>query len=111
METKNFEVNELPVVSKSESTDEKVGSQQTSTKAVQIQSRLVDYIAELLEINPNQIDPTISFQRYGLDSSAIAGMSGDLENWLGVEISPSLIYQFPTINTLAQHLAIKQAQD
>jgi acyl carrier protein len=32
-------------------------------------------------------------------------MSGDLEDWVGRKIDPTLLYDYPTIETLAQHLA------
>ena len=48
---------------------------------------------------------TIPFDRYGLDSSAAIGMIGDLENWIGIELDPTLPYDYPSIETLAQHLA------
>jgi len=35
----------------------------------------------------------------------VARLSGDLEAWLGRELSPSLIYDYPTIESLARHLA------
>ena len=49
---------------------------------------------------------TIPFDRYGLDSSAAVGMTGDLEDWLGKEVEPILLYDYPTIETLARHLSI-----
>ena len=32
-------------------------------------------------------------------------LSGDLEDWLGMRISPTVVYEYPTIETLAQFLA------
>jgi hypothetical protein len=31
-------------------------------------------------------------------------MTGELENWLGSPIAPTLIYDYPTIEIFAQHL-------
>jgi acyl carrier protein len=31
-------------------------------------------------------------------------MTGELENWLGYSIDPTLIYDYPTIESFAQHL-------
>ncbi len=32
-------------------------------------------------------------------------MTGDLEDWLGCELDPTLLYDYPTIDALAWHLA------
>ena len=70
----------------------------------EIQDWIIDYVANLLEIDPEDIDTTIPFDRYGLDSSAAVGLTGDLEDWLGLEIDPTLLYDYPTIESLAGHL-------
>lgn len=74
--------------------------------ASEIQDWLVAYIANLLEIESEEVDVTIPFDRYGLDSSAAVGMTGDLEDWLGKEVEPILLYDYPTIEALAQHLSV-----
>jgi acyl carrier protein len=76
-----------------------------SSMVQEIQTWLIPYIAELLEIKPDEVNPTIPFERYGLDSSSIVGLTGDLGEWLGVDIDPDLLYEYPTIETLANHLA------
>ncbi|MGK7948937.1 MAG: acyl carrier protein [Xenococcaceae cyanobacterium] len=70
----------------------------------EVQTWIVNYVAELLEVNPNRIDVTIPFDRYGLDSSAAVGLAGDLEDWLERELDPTLLYDYPTIKTLSQHI-------
>ncbi len=70
----------------------------------EVQTWIVNYVAELLEINPNRIDAAIPFDRYGLDSSAAVGLAGDLEDWLERELDPTLLYDYPTIKTLSQHI-------
>ncbi|MFP4100771.1 acyl carrier protein [Coleofasciculus sp.] len=71
----------------------------------EIQAWMVSYLAELLEVRPNQVKVTIPFDQYGLDSSAAVGMTGDLEDWVGRKIDPTLLYDYPTVKDLAQHLA------
>lgn len=71
---------------------------------MEIQAWIVNYVAELLEVKPNKIDVTIPFDRYGLDSSAAVGLSGDLEDWLDEELDPTLLYDYPTIKSLSEHL-------
>ena len=70
----------------------------------EIEIWIVDYVAELLEVEPDNIDVTIPFDRYGLDSSAAVGLAGDLEDWLDEELDPTMLYDYPTIESLTQHL-------
>ncbi len=69
-----------------------------------LQTWIVNYVAELLEVEPDKIDVAIPFDRYGLDSSAAVGLAGDLETWLDRELDPTLLYDYPTIESLTEHL-------
>lgn len=79
--------------------------QVTKLSKEKIQAWLVSYLAELLDIEPSEVDVAIPFDRYGLDSSAAVGMTGDLEEWLGAELDPTLMYDYPTIEALVEHLS------
>ncbi|NJL82099.1 MAG: acyl carrier protein [Chloroflexaceae bacterium] len=83
--------------------------QSASTKplptATTIQTWVAAYIAELLEVEPSEVDTSLPFDRYGLDSSAAVGLTGDLEDWLERKLDPTLLYDYPTVEALAQHLA------
>ncbi|MEO1340872.1 MAG: acyl carrier protein [Cyanobacteria bacterium J06635_13] len=74
----------------------------------EIQAWIVTYLAGLLETQPDEIDVTVPFDRYGLDSSAAVAMTGDLEDWLEREIDPTLFYDYPTVFALVEHLAVQQ---
>jgi acyl carrier protein len=105
MEMQNVQVNEMPTISGNNNADAKKNAQKEPPTATEIQVWLVSYLAKQLEINSNEIDVTIPFERYGLDSSAAISLSGDLQDWLGYEIDPTLLYDYPTIEGLARHLA------
>ncbi|KST62478.1 acyl carrier protein [Mastigocoleus testarum] len=79
-------------------------SKQSPTVA-QIEAWMISYLAELLEVEPDEVDPTLPFDSYGLDSSAAVGLTGDLEDWLGHKLDPTLLYDYPTVEALAKHLA------
>jgi acyl carrier protein len=70
-----------------------------------IQHWLVEHIAASIKVAPTDIDVTLPFSYYGLDSLAAVGMSGDLEQWLGRKLPPTLTWDYPTIERLAAHLA------
>lgn len=86
-------------------TNQIVNEQGTQLTAAKIQEWLVQYLSELVETTPEKIDAKNTFERYGLDSSAAIVLTGDLGDWLGKELDPTLIYDYPTIAALAEHLA------
>lgn len=71
----------------------------------EIESWLVNSISELLNIDPNQIDPTVSLETYGLDSSTAVILSGDLQDWLGFPLDPTIFFDYPTIEQISDHLS------
>ncbi len=73
--------------------------------AVEIQNWIINYVADLLEVSASEIDPTVPFERYGLDSASAVGMTGDIEDWLNRKIDPTLLYDYPTVASFSQHLA------
>jgi acyl carrier protein len=77
--------------------------------AAQIQTWIASYVADLLEVEPDEIDPTLPFDRYGLDSAVAIGLTGDLEDWLGTQLDPTLLYDYPTVAALSKHLAAELA--
>ena len=70
----------------------------------EIKSWLVNYVAKELELEPQAIDPGTKLERYGLDSAAAVDLVGALEAWLGVDLDPTLPYDYPSIDELARHL-------
>ena len=71
----------------------------------EIQDWLILHIAELLHVAPDTIDIRESFSSYGLSSLDVVSLSGDLEELLGLRLSPTLAYDYPNILTLSDHLA------
>ena len=85
--------------------DSIVDTQQKATRSEdQIRTWLIEQIAELLSLSSADIDIYESLDVYGLASRDAVALSGDLEVWLGRRLSPTLIYEYPTIATLARHL-------
>ncbi len=77
----------------------------TPPSPAEIQAWLVSYLANLLSVADEDVDVKIPFERYGLDSSAAVGLTGDLEDWLGHEIEPTLLYDYPTIESLVKYVS------
>jgi acyl carrier protein len=69
-----------------------------------IEAWLIKKVATALSLSPDQIDPRETFSSFGLDSRTAVSLSGDLERWLGRRLSPTLVWDYPTIDALAEHL-------
>lgn len=80
-------------------------------KAETIQGWLIDKLAEVLEIEPSQIDIRQDFEDYGLESAEAINLSGDLEEYLGCRLPPTLLWDYPNIEALAQYLATDNWQN
>src|SRR5438477_5092585 len=85
--------------------DKKADFQRKIPGAKAIQDWLVAQLSRVLEGEPQDIDIREPFTSYGLTSVDAVGLSGDLEEWLGLSLSPTLAYDYPTIESLARHLA------
>ncbi len=77
----------------------------TFSQAESIQGWLIDKLAEVLEIEPNQIDVGQDFEEYGLESAEAINLSGDLEDYLGCRLPPTLLWDYQNIESLANYLA------
>ena len=55
-----------------------------------IQNWLIAKLAELRGIEPNDLSPDEPFRNYGLASIDMVGLSGELEDWLGRSLSPTI---------------------
>lgn len=63
------------------------------------------YVAKLLALAPEKIGPDVEFDRFGLDSAMAVAMCLDLEEWVGLEIPPALLFEYTTIAGLAGYVA------
>jgi len=69
-----------------------------------IQQWLITKIAEKTGLSAEDINPQESWSSYGLDSLDAVKLSAELEDWLGQKLSPTLVYDYPTLEALAQYL-------
>ncbi|MCX4165234.1 MULTISPECIES: beta-ketoacyl synthase N-terminal-like domain-containing protein [Paraburkholderia] len=65
----------------------------------------IEHVSRLAGIAPAGIDPDAPFSAYGLESKDAIALSGELQDWLGVPIAPTVVYDFPSISILARHLS------
>lgn len=50
------------------------------------------------------LDSACPLADYGLESRSAIGVTADLEDWLGVELDPTMFFDYPTIDELARFL-------
>jgi len=70
-----------------------------------IQSWLITRIASILEMESASVDPRQPFTYYGLGSVQAVSLTGELEEYLERKLSPTLAWDYPTIELLANYLA------
>jgi len=71
----------------------------------EIQSWLVRRLAETLDVSEADVEVSIPFDRYGLDSRTAATLSAELEDWLECSLPATLVWDYPTIASVADFLA------
>jgi acyl carrier protein len=77
----------------------------TRPPATVIQEWLLANLSKSLNLGPAEIDVREPFASYGLSSIASVSLTADLEDWLQLELSPTLAWDHPSIELLALHLA------
>ncbi|OUL25490.1 hypothetical protein BV372_27850 [Nostoc sp. T09] len=86
-------------------TNNSLNSQKNTLNAEMIQESIVAFIAELLEVEPHQVNVKARFNEYGLDSLSSVSLISHLESLIGEDLSPTLLYDLPSIEVLSQRLA------
>ncbi|WDD92372.1 acyl carrier protein [Burkholderia sp. FERM BP-3421] len=64
-----------------------------------------NYIAGVLDVPVDSIDPASEFDTLGLDSALITSMLIELEEWLGIDIPPSIFFSQSTLDGMGAVLA------
>jgi acyl carrier protein len=65
---------------------------------------MVEWLAQTLKQPPAAIDVQRPLAEYGLDSIAAVELAEALQSTLGVPLSPTLAYEYPTIAALSAYL-------
>ena len=76
-----------------------------SPNAEKIQEWLIVKFAALLGMPASEIDVHMSLDNYGLGSLQAVSLTGDLEDWLELQLPATLLWDYTSINSLANHLA------
>jgi 8-amino-7-oxononanoate synthase len=76
-----------------------------SPTADQIQDWIVRRLAQVLSVEPEEIDVHEPILDYGLESVEAITLSGELADWLQRKLSPTLWWECPTIARLSERLS------
>ena len=77
--------------------------------ALDIERFVTAWVGAELKLDPATIDPQRSFFDYGVDSVTTVMLVVALEEWLGREIYPEMVYDFPVIRAFCRQLAAAPA--
>src|SRR3569623_505875 len=71
----------------------------------QIRAHLDAEIADVMGLALKRVYSREPFAAFGIASVEAVHLVGKLESWLGLELDPTLLWDHPTIDALAKHLA------
>ncbi|WP_058042447.1 acyl carrier protein [Streptomyces roseifaciens] len=76
----------------------------TEISPVELEFWLIERVASYLRLDTREVDPQESFANLGLDSVYALTLTADIEDTLGIEVEPTLAWDYPTISALAKGL-------
>ena len=77
----------------------------TIDSRTRVQAWMVAYMADLLDIPQENVDVTLPFEQYGLDSAATVAFTSDLGHWINQKLDSRLMVEFENIDSVAGHVA------
>jgi acyl carrier protein len=81
----------------------------TQCSAEEVEKWLVSYIARQLKAQPEQISVDEEFVNLGLSSRQAVELTLDLEEFVGRPTDAGLVYDYPTIRSLARFITEQAA--
>ena len=76
----------------------------TDRQTSALENWLIENIARRVGVSAREINTEEPFASMGLDSVQAVRLSAELEDYLGIELSPTVIYDYPNISSLAAYL-------
>lgn len=69
-----------------------------------VKSWFLEKFAYKLDCAVAEVDPDQLFVDFGLDSTEVLLLAGELEDWIDFELPPTAMWYHPTISKLAQFI-------
>ena len=95
----------------SDSSDAEPGAEQPMTSdqidrlAERIEGWLMDWVVDRAGVPAGDLDREKPFADYGMDSLTAVELSQDIEDWLGVRVTQTVAWDYPTAATMAGYVA------
>jgi acyl carrier protein len=83
---------------------------ESARDAGSIRAWLIARLGEVRGLATDEIDDHEPLTNYGLGSIQAVSMIGELEDWLGRTLPPTLLWDYPTIDELVRHLTEEQSE-
>jgi acyl carrier protein len=68
------------------------------------------YVRRIVDDPAVPVGTDIGFAEMGLDSATSAYFIVELEEWVGIELEPELVFDYPTITELARHIVERRGK-
>jgi acyl carrier protein len=76
-----------------------------SPSAAEIEQWLLERLQARLGEGAEEVDSHMPFSYYGLTSIDAVVLAGELQEWLGAPVSPTLTWDYPTVSAVSHYLA------
>ena len=63
----------------------------------------VQKISAVKQLSPSEIEASVPFSYYGLDSKELVSLSGEFESFVSHAVDPTLFWDYPSIHSVAQY--------
>jgi len=80
-----------------------------SASAAEIERWLLERLQTRLGAGAEEVDSHMPFSYYGLTSIDAVVLAGELQEWLGTPVSPTLTWEYPTVSAVSRYLADEPA--
>ncbi|MEJ2405469.1 MAG: beta-ketoacyl synthase N-terminal-like domain-containing protein, partial [Candidatus Thiodiazotropha sp.] len=84
--------------------EKQISTRDLSRKRQHVQAWMTAALGRHLRIDQKTIDIREPLSKYGMDSVSAISLIAELSEWIGKELPPTLAYDYPTIETLVNHL-------
>jgi acyl carrier protein len=80
-----------------------------NTNEEDLRAWLTTFVADVLDISPDEVDPEALWESLGVDSAMTLVLVADLSVVLGRTVQPVEVLSHPTINAVVEHLVAVEA--
>jgi acyl transferase domain-containing protein len=85
----------------------------SKTEAPGLRDRVEDAlkreIAQQLKVDASEIDPEAQFSEFGFDSITLTALGTSMQRSYGLDVSPTVFFEYPTLRTFADYLLTAHA--